>query len=91
MQFDDQQILLHRPFPLHDVRVQVVVPTLTTLLSYAAWEVLGDLGPVFGALSEHNSGQDLVLLASPSPLCKVAAIDQLEPAGVALDLRLAFE
>ena len=69
----------------------MVVPPLTALLSDASGEALGDLGPVFGPLRDDNTGQDLVLLLGPGALRKVTAVVELEPAGVALDLRLAAE
>lgn len=88
MQFNDHQIFFKGPLALHDVRVQMVVPALTTLLSDAPWEALGNLRPVFGALTMDNSDQDLVFLFRPGALCEVATVVQFEPACVALDLRL---
>ena len=45
--------------------------------------------PVPGARSRHNLGEDLVLFFCPGALGEVAAIVELQPARVALDLRLA--
>lgn len=80
MQLHDEHIFLDRPFTLRNVWVQVVVPSLTTLLADTAGKALGDIGPIFGALLGDNSGQDLVLVLGPSTLRKVAAVVQLEPA-----------
>ena len=49
------------------------------------------MGPVLGALLHDDFGQDLVFLLGPGALREVAAVDELEPAGVALDLRLALQ
>ena len=45
---DDRPILLLRPLVLLDIRIQVIVPSLTTLLSNPPWECLSDVAPVFG-------------------------------------------
>ena len=50
MSIDDDLILLISPLVLADVRVQVVVPTLSALLADAARQLLGDEAPVFGAV-----------------------------------------
>ena len=89
VQFDDEGILLDRPLALANVRVQVVVPSFAALLSDASWKALGDVGPVFGALGGHDLGEDLVFHLRPRTLRKVAAIVQLEPTSVALDLRFS--
>ena len=47
------------------------------------------MSPVPGARSRHNLREDLVLLFRPGALGEVAAIVELQPARVALDLRLA--
>lgn len=49
MQPDDFQVLLGCPFVFLDVRVQMVVPTLATLLTNTTWEGLGDVRPVLGS------------------------------------------
>ena len=89
VQLDNEQVLLHRPLALANGRVQVIVPALTTLLSNAPGQALGHVSPVPGARSRHNLREDLVLLFRPGALGEVAAIVELQPARVALDLRLA--
>ena len=91
VQLNDEHIFLHGPLALADVRVQVVVPSFTTLLPDAAGQALGDVGPVFRARPGDDLSQDLVLFLGPCALCEVTAVVQLEPACVALDLGLARE
>ena len=86
MKFHNQHVLVHGPLALGDIRVQVVVPSFTALLSDTTREALGDMGPVFGSLRNNNTGQDLIFLLCPCALRKVAAVVEFEPAGVALDL-----
>lgn len=66
----------------------MIGPALTALLSNTAREALGDFSPVFGALLDHNSGQDLILLPSPGDICYCVAVTKFKPALVAFDFRL---
>ena len=61
MSIDDDLILLISPLVLADVRVQVVVPTLSALLADAARQLLGDEAPVFGAVFLDQSQNQLIL------------------------------
>ena len=47
-------ILVDSPLLLVDVRVQMIVPALTTLLADAAREALGYLGPVARPILVHK-------------------------------------
>jgi hypothetical protein len=49
-------------------RVEVVVPALPALLARAVAELLGDDGPVAGAVHGDEVHELLVLLAGPAPL-----------------------
>lgn len=89
VQFDNEQVFFHGPLALANGWVQVIVPALTTLLSNAPGQALGHVSPVPGARSRHNLGEDLVLFFCPGALGEVAAIVELQPASVALYLRLA--
>ena len=89
VQFDDQKVFFHGPLSLADIRVQVVVPALATLLTDAPRQAFGDMGPVAGARRRDNLREDLVLLLGPRALRKVTAIVQLQPARVALNLRFS--
>ena len=89
MESYDEHVLLDGPLALRDVRVKVVVPSLTTLLSNASGKTLGDMGPVFGTFSDHDSGQDFIFLARPCAFSEVTTVVELEPACMALDLGLA--
>lgn len=50
MRFVDDSILFLGPGGLLHLRVEVVVPTLSTLLAYAALQVLSDNGPPLRAV-----------------------------------------
>ena len=89
VQLDDQKVFFHGPLALADIRVQVVVPALATLLTDAPRQAFGDMGPVAGARRRDNLREDLVFLLGPRALRKVAAVVQLQPARVALDLRFS--
>lgn len=91
VQLHDQRVLLNGPLALADVWVEVVVPPLTALLTDATWEAFGNMSPVLGTVADDNFSEDDVLLLGPGSLGEVAAVIQLEPARVALDLRLAGE
>ncbi len=91
MEFDNQLVFLHGPLTLCDIRVQMVVPSLTTLLSNATGERFGNMSPIFGAVALNDSGQDLVFLLGPCAFGKMTTVVQFKPAGVALDLRLASD
>lgn len=51
MCLNDDLILLLRPFVLTDVRVEVVVPALSTLLPDPARQVLGHEAPILRAVA----------------------------------------
>ena len=91
VEFDNELVFLHGPLALGDMRVQMVVPSLTTLLSNATWERLSNVGPIFGAVALNDSGQDLIFLLGPCAFGKMPTVVKLKPACVALDLRLACD
>ena len=86
MELNDEHILLQGPLTLADVWVEMVMPSLSALLSNATRETLGHLSPVFGALGSHDVGEDAILLLGPGALGEVAAVIEFKPAGVAFDL-----
>ena len=86
MQLHDQQILIPGPLSLGDVRVKMIVPPLSALLSNATWKALSDLSPVFGSVLDDDRCQDLVFFFGPGSLREVAAVVEFEPPSVALDL-----
>lgn len=47
-------ILFLSPGGLLHLRVEVIVPALSTLLAYTALQVLGDDGPALGAVFVHK-------------------------------------
>ena len=61
----DNSILLVRPGRLLDVRVQVVVPALPTLLPDPTLQLLGDQSPTLGSVLPHQLDHFLVLLFGP--------------------------
>ena len=64
------------------------MPPLATLLSNTARQVVRNIGPALGAIAEHYRSQNLILFLRPCALCEMAEIVELEPAHVALNLRL---
>ena len=89
MKLDDQHILVHGPLALGDVRVQMVVPPFSALLSNSSWKAFSDMCPIFSTVLYHDSSQDFIFFFSPSALGKVTAVVQFKPARVTLDLRFA--
>jgi hypothetical protein len=65
---DDGSVLLRCPLVFLNVGIQVVVPTLSTLLSDPTGESLGYVTPVFCAKFLYVLGQSFVLLLAPGSL-----------------------
>ena len=65
---EENPLLLVRPVDLLDFRVQVVVPSLTALLSLTARQFGGDSGPTLGTMLEHHLKHLLVFLLGPGTL-----------------------
>ena len=61
-------ILFQSPLFPADVRVQCFVPTLSTLLSNAAWQTLRHLDPVADSKLLDALYQNLVFILRPCPL-----------------------
>ena len=85
MQLDNEHILVHCPFALGNVGVEMVVPPLTTLLSNAARQAFGDLSPILGSASRHYLSQDLIFASCPGAFGEVATVYELQPACMTLD------
>ena len=66
MGLDDGCVLLLGPPLFLNIGVQVVVPSLTTLLADSAREILGDITPVTGSVLSHQLHYDVVLLLTLS-------------------------
>ena len=73
----DDSVLLVGPGGFLDLRVEMVVPSLPTLLSDTAGKALSDLGPILGSASRHNLRQDLIFARRPRALREVAAVYEL--------------
>ena len=91
VQPDDQEVLFGRPFALVDAWVEVVVPSFSTLLSYAAREVFRYSCPVSRAIFFDAFCESLVFLFRPVAHDESRAVGQLKPSRVALDLGFARE
>ena len=65
LQNEKDQVFLGTPLGLFDFWVQVVVPSLTTLLAYFARQMLGDFAPVARALLLHELDEESVLIWAP--------------------------
>ena len=53
MSLDDSSVLLLSPFLLHNLRIEVVVPSFAALLADPAGKVLGNKTPVFWTITFH--------------------------------------
>ena len=89
VQSDDQEVLLERPFALVDAWIEMIVPSLPTLLSYAAREVLRYSCPVSRAIFFDAFCESFVFLFRPVAHDESRAVGQLQPSRVALDLGFA--
>ena len=66
---NDSFVFLEGPLLFNDVRVQVVVPSLSALLANSTWQFICDLGPVFGTVSEDQTGEFRILFLGPGSRC----------------------
>lgn len=65
VQFHKLQILCNRPLLLVEIRINVIVPSFSALLSYAAWQEGGNLLPLFETVLSNLLPKNHVLLRSP--------------------------
>lgn len=86
VKFDDEQVLQRRPLPLVQVGIQVVSPSLPTLLSNATRQFSRNLGPVLWAVPLHEVHENGVLALRPGAPYKVSTVIKRQPARVATDL-----
>lgn len=82
-------VFLGGPLALDHLRVQVVVPALTTLLTDSARERHRYLGPVLGTFLEHNTPEKLILRGRPRSAGDMTAIAQDQISLVAQNLGLS--
>ena len=85
MGFDDPLVFLLRPSLLLDVRVEVVVPPLTTLFPDATGKILRNLRPVFSSELLNKLDKSLVLGFGPRSLDQVW-VEDLLPSVETLDV-----
>jgi hypothetical protein len=64
----EDPFFLSAPADLLDLRVQVVVPALTALLSDPSWEVLSDQSPLLGTVLVDKVKDHAILFLSPGSL-----------------------
>lgn len=57
MSLDDGPVFFVRPSLFLDVRVEVVMPALSTLLANPTWKMFGDISPIFGSVL-HDQTHD---------------------------------
>ena len=65
---DDLQVLLVGPLILLDIRVQMIMPSLTALLADSSWQGLGYLAPVLRTIPMHLFDELLVFIVAPGTL-----------------------
>lgn len=90
MEVNDLSIFLFRPFVIFNVRIEMIVPSLSTLLSNSPWQVGRNMAPVLGPMLKHKPDYYLILLLSPRPL-RQRRIKHLLPSVQALDVSSAFQ
>ena len=88
IQLSDLNLLLFRPLVLFDLWVQLIEPSLSALLSNAAWDHIRDDFPVPFAVLSDVVFEDLILLRCPLLREVVPLVGQIVVACVALDHRL---
>lgn len=64
----EEELLLQAPCDLLDVGIQMVVPSLSTLLSNPPRKLLGDLSPFLGAVQLDELKDKQVLFLCPGTL-----------------------
>ena len=64
---DNGSVFFLSPLVLLDIRVQVVVPPFSTLLSNPSWKCLGYIAPVFSSKFLHIFRQFSIFKTAPRP------------------------
>ena len=83
-ELDKFDILLNCPLVLHNVRINPIQPTLSTLLRQTTWQMLSNVLPLGASVSLDDLGEDGVLLWSPSAIViELSLTDELIIALVA--------
>ena len=90
MEVQNFLVLFFGPPILFDVWVQVIVPTLSALLSDSAFEVVCNLTPVLGAIHLHLLNQHTIFFFCPGTLYHFR-IKYLLPSVETLDVRSALK
>ena len=88
VEFFDLFVLFESPGVLFDLGVQLVVPTLATLLADTTAELLSDERPFRGAVFVHEFDHHGIFLGSPRPFDE-AGVEHLLPAMEALNVLTA--
>ena len=68
LQRDDEMVLLIRPRCALDARVEVIIPTLSALLTETALEFLGNYRPFFSAVRRYERAYEFVFVGGPGAL-----------------------
>lgn len=66
----DGNIFFFCPSLLLDVRIEVIVPSFSTLFPYSAMQILSDKRPILGTILHHHLPNYLVFFRSPWPFYK---------------------
>lgn len=65
MSLDDKHIFIICPFFFFDVRIQVVMPSLSTLFSNSSWEWVSNSRPTPSSILQDHISENLVFFMSP--------------------------
>lgn len=71
MSSDDDFIFFRSPFPSFYVRVQVVVPSLPTLLADSSWKLARNYAPIFWSVLFHQCNHFGIFIFCPRPFHEI--------------------
>lgn len=79
-------VFFFRPFPLVDVRIQMIVPSFSALFAQTTFELTSNKAPFLVPVKLHQADHLGVFLRCPWPLDKTG-LENLLPSMEALDIR----
>jgi hypothetical protein len=85
VELENLLVFLFSPTVFLDIRIQMVVPTFTTLLTDATFQIMSNLRPVLSTVNFHLVHEVAVFLLCPWPLDHLR-VENLLPAVQTLDI-----
>lgn len=90
MEVNDLSIFLFSPFVIFNVRIEVIVPSLSALLTDSARKVRSDLAPVFSPMLKDKLDDNLIFFLGPRSFCQ-SWIEYFLPSVQTLHVSSAFQ